>query len=107
MAADGPTRSKLALRGSAKLVSEFFGTIPLSLLLTFRIQYQQVSLGCIWTNYDKCALPKGNISSRRFQSGQEVWTLCPDYYRRRSQKLHQENHGAIESYEPVRSHQRC
>jgi len=31
MAAEGPTRSKLALRGSAKLVSEFFGNHCLSL----------------------------------------------------------------------------
>jgi mitotic spindle assembly checkpoint protein MAD2 len=42
---EGPTRSKLALRGSAKLVSEFFGEQPLPCceLIAIRIQYQQVT----------------------------------------------------------------
>ena len=46
--AEGPTRSKLALRGSAKLVSEFFGTqspirfLSCSELIRTRIQYKQV-----------------------------------------------------------------
>jgi mitotic spindle assembly checkpoint protein MAD2 len=41
-ATNGPTRSKLALRGSAKLVSEFFGMTLLCFLTVPRIQYKQV-----------------------------------------------------------------
>jgi hypothetical protein len=40
MTSDGPTRSKLALRGSAKLVSEFFGIILIAHnMLTPRAEY--------------------------------------------------------------------